>query len=83
MRGIPKAGFRDVKGVFLMSESYILDRDRTGKCTVGECRDRVRVLEEELQSEMVGYDVEEPADYPDSEWASFRNEPPGFLGGHV
>lgn len=66
-----------------MSESYIFDRDRTGKCTEGECRDRVRELEEELQSEMRGYDVEEPEDYPATDWASFRNEPPGFLGGHV
>jgi hypothetical protein len=66
-----------------MTELKILDRDRTGKCTVGECRDRVGELEKEMQTKMGEFDVSSPEDYPDIKWATFRNEPPGFLGGHV
>jgi hypothetical protein len=66
-----------------MSETHIFNRDRIGKCTEGECRDRVRELEEELQSEMSSYDVKEPEDYPVTEWASWRTEPPGVYGGPV
>ncbi len=66
-----------------MRDMKILDRDRTGKCTEGECRDRVRELEEELQVKMEGFHVETPENYPDIKWARTRNDPPGFFGGHA
>jgi hypothetical protein len=46
------------KGVLSMTDKKILDRDRIGICTEGECRDRVRELEEELQAKMKEFDVE-------------------------
>jgi hypothetical protein len=71
------------KGVLSMTDKKILDRDRIGICTEGECRDRVRELAEELQAKMKEFDVETPEDYPEAKWSRSRNEPPGFLGGHV
>ena len=66
-----------------MTDMNILDRDRTGTCTVGECRDRVGELQSELQAKMREFDVNSPDDYPEIKWARDRNEPPGYFGGHV
>jgi hypothetical protein len=64
-------------------EQNILERDATGKCNEGECRDRVLEGQEERQNEIkdeatsTGDGTTSPPD------AKSRNEPPGFLGGHV
>jgi len=59
------------------------NRDITGKCDEGECRDRIREGEDERQHEIRASNVETPDEYPDAKWARSRNEPPGALGGHV
>ena len=59
-----------------------LKRDITGECE-GECKDRVREGEEERQETIAKSSVESPDSFPKAPWAKHRNEPPGFLGGHV
>ena len=61
----------------------IPNRDITGKCDEGECRDRVREGEEERQNDISASEVETPESYPDAKWAKSRNEQPGVFGGHV
>lgn len=63
--------------------SEILERDKTGKCDEGECKDRVKESEEERQKEMKKKDVESPEDYPNAPGAKSRNAPPGSMGGKV
>ncbi|MDA8141811.1 MAG: hypothetical protein M0036_24460 [Desulfobacteraceae bacterium] len=57
-------------------------RDTSGKC-VGECKDIVRPADKRRQKEINSLKVESPADYPSVAGAFDRNEPPGYLGGHV
>jgi hypothetical protein len=59
-----------------------LKRDITGECE-GECKDRVREGEEERQEKIAKSSVKSPESYPSPPGAKSRNEPPGFLGGHV
>ena len=61
----------------------IPNRDITGRCDEGECRDRVREGEEERQNDISASEVETPESYPDAKWAKSRNEQPGVFGGHV
>jgi hypothetical protein len=61
----------------------IPNRDITGRCDEGECRDRVREGEEERQHDISASEVETPESYPDANWAKSRNEQPGVFGGHV
>ena len=61
----------------------IPNRDITGRCDEGECRDRVREGEEERQHDISASEVETPGSYPDAKWAKSRNEQPGVFGGHV
>jgi hypothetical protein len=57
-------------------------RDITGECE-GECKDRVREGEEDRQKKIAKSKVKSPASFPNAPGAKSRNEPPGFLGGHV
>ena len=57
-------------------------RDITGKCE-GECRNLVREAEERFQREIDASELESREFSRDVPWASSRNEPPGYLGGHV
>lgn len=57
-------------------------RDVTGECE-GECRDRVREGELQRQKEINLSSIEEIGAFPSVKGAFTRNEPPGFLGGHV
>jgi hypothetical protein len=59
------------------------NRDITGKCDEGECRDRVREGEDERQHDIRASHVETPESYPDAKWARSRSEQPGVFGGHV
>lgn len=59
-----------------------LKRDITGECE-GECEDRVRAGEEERQEKIAKSSVKSPDSFPKAPWAKHRNEPPGYLGGHV
>ena len=61
----------------------IPNRDITGKCDEGECRDRVREGEDERQHDINASDVETPEEYPRVKSAESRNEQPGVYGGHV
>jgi hypothetical protein len=61
----------------------IPNRDLTGKCDEGECRDRVREGEDERQHDINASGIETPEEYPDAKWARSRNEQPGVYGGHV
>jgi hypothetical protein len=66
-----------------MEEQNILERDATGKCNEGECRDRVLEGQEERQNEIRDEATstgDGTTSIPD---AKSRNEPPGALGGHV
>jgi len=60
----------------------MLLRDITGECE-GECRDRVREGEIERQNKIRQSGFAEPESFPNAKGAHLRNEPPGFLGGHV
>ena len=62
--------------------SDIPKRDITGDCE-GECKDRVFEGEKARQKEIAESSVESPDAYPNAPGAHTRNEPPGFLGGHV
>ena len=59
----------------------IPSRDISGKCT-GECRNIVLESNQKRQKEIDSfkYSAESSLSVP---WARSRNEPPGFLGGHV
>jgi hypothetical protein len=61
----------------------IPNRDITGKCDEGECRDRVREGEEERQTDINASGVETPEEYPHVKAANSRDEQPGVWGGHV
>ena len=61
----------------------IPNRDITGNCDEGECRNRVREGEKERQNDISASEVETPGSYPDAKWAKSRNEQPGVFGGHV
>ena len=61
----------------------IPNRDITGKCDEGACRDRVREGEDERQHDINASDVETPEEYPRVKSAESRNEQPGVYGGHV
>lgn len=61
----------------------IPNRDITGRCDEGECRDLVREGEEKRQ-EAIRHEKYSGSSSPDmSRWAHNRNANPGFLGGHV
>jgi hypothetical protein len=57
-------------------------RDITGECE-GECKDRVREGEEDRQKEIATSGVKSPDSFPNAPGAKSRNDPPGWLGGHV
>ena len=57
-------------------------RDITGNCE-GECRDRVKEGEASRQDEINRSQPESLDATPSVPWASKRNEPPGYMGGHV
>ena len=57
-------------------------RDINGKCE-GECRNLVREAEEKFQREIDASGIESREFSRDVPWASSRNAPPGYLGGHV
>ena len=59
------------------------ERDITGKCVEGECRDRVKEGEEERQATVERSGVDAPEDFPKAPGAEKRDNPPGELGGHV
>jgi len=59
------------------------ERDISGKCNEGDCRDRVKKGEKERQAAVEGADVKSPEDYPKPPGAEKRDNPPGDLGGHV
>ncbi len=59
-----------------------LKRDITGEC-VGECKNTVREARQSRQLKIDASGVESFDCYPRSIKAFSRNEPPGFLGGHV
>ena len=56
-------------------------RDLNGPCE-GECRDLVSEADEKRQCELQSVAYSEGPSSSVS-WASSRNAPPGFLGGHV
>ena len=57
-------------------------RDITGDCE-GECRDRVREGEDERQKDIAKSKLKSADSFPNAPGASSRNDPPGWLGGHV
>jgi hypothetical protein len=61
----------------------ILKRDTTGKCTIGECRDRSLEGQRDRQARIDASGFQSEEEYPSPAGACSRNEPPGFLGGHV
>jgi hypothetical protein len=66
-----------------MEEQNILERDATGKCNEGECRDRVLEGQEERQNEIRDEETSTGEGTSSVSDAKSRNEPPGALGGHV
>ena len=60
----------------------IPERDITGHCE-GECRDRVHEGEDERQKEIAKSKFKSADSFPNAPGASSRNDPPGWLGGHV
>ena len=63
--------------------SNIPNRDITGNCDEGECRNLVREAEERNQKELEASGVESPDSFPNAPGAKSRNDQPGWLGGHV
>jgi hypothetical protein len=60
----------------------IPNRDITGKCDEGECRDRVREGEEDRQAAIAAESYNEPS--PNSPtWTKDRKEQPAVHGGRV
>jgi hypothetical protein len=66
-----------------MREENILERDATGKCSEGECRDRVLEGQRERQEEIKSEPVSTGDGTQSAPGANKRNAPPGYLGGHV
>ncbi len=60
----------------------IPSRDITGHCE-GECRNLVGEADCKRQSELQAEPYSNSGPSPSIPWASSRNEPPGFFGGHV
>ena len=56
-------------------------RDTTGKCE-GECRNLVREAEERFKEESDASEIKSREFSRNVPWASSRNAPPGYLGGH-
>ncbi len=60
----------------------ILERDlASGRCQ-GECRNRVREIEEELQRKIDAENIETP-ETVHVQWADSREIQPGVYGGHI
>lgn len=57
-------------------------RDTNGKCQ-GECRDIVYESDKRRQAEINAMKMDYDTPTPSIPWASKRNAPPSFLGGHV
>jgi hypothetical protein len=57
-------------------------RDITGDCE-GDCKDRIFEGAEERQKKIAKSGVKSADSFPNAPGAKFRNEPPGYLGGHV
>jgi hypothetical protein len=57
-------------------------RDITGNCE-GDCKDRVREGKEDRQKEIAKSKFKSADSFPNAPGASSRNDPPGWLGGHV
>ncbi|MGD2185613.1 MAG: hypothetical protein PVI71_05780 [Desulfobacterales bacterium] len=57
-------------------------RDITGDCE-GDCKDRVLEGEKERQKKIAKFKVKSADAFPSAPGAKSRNEPPGFLGGHM
>jgi hypothetical protein len=66
-----------------MKGQNILERDAKGKCTEGECRDRALEGQRERQKKIKSASYSTGNGTVGAPGASSRNEPPGFLGGHV
>lgn len=61
------------------------NRDLTGKCDEGECRDRVKEGEKERQIAIEKEGVKAPKNYPNMEGAEKHvnpDNPPAGMGGH-
>ena len=58
-------------------------RDITGDCDEGDCKDRVLESEKERQKKIAKSGVKSADSFPNAPGAKSRNEPPGFMGGHV
>ncbi|MCG8633059.1 MAG: hypothetical protein MI863_04480 [Desulfobacterales bacterium] len=63
--------------------AQIPSRDITGHCDEGECRNIVREADEKRQAELESFAYSIEDSIPSVSRACSRNEPPGFLGGHV
>lgn len=61
----------------------IPNRDITGRCDEGECRNLVREGEEKRQKEISTEKYSGSTTPSMKHHAHTRNENPGFLGGHV
>ena len=61
--------------------SHMPNRDITGHCDSGECKNTVREGEVKRQREINSASYSGPSNSVDH--ARSRNEQPGFLGGHV
>jgi hypothetical protein len=57
-------------------------RDITGHCE-GDCKDRVFEGEKERQKKIAKSRVKSADSFPNAPDAKSRNDPPGWLGGHV
>jgi hypothetical protein len=57
-------------------------RDITGDCE-GDCKDRVLEGQKERQKKIAKSGFKTADSFPNAPGAKHRNEPPGFLGGHV
>lgn len=62
---------------------HIPSRDITGHCDEGECRNIVREAEEKRQAELASVEYSIKDSTPSLSGSFSRNEPSGFLGGHV
>ena len=57
-------------------------RDITGNCE-GDCKDRIREGEEDRQNKIAKSKFKSTDSFPNAPSAKSRNDPPGWLGGHV
>jgi hypothetical protein len=60
----------------------IPERDIPGHCE-GEFRDRVREGEDDRQKHIAESGFKSADSFPNAPGAKSRNDPPGWLGGHV